>query len=346
MVVFGGLVIVDLLLSLSPPRWVSFGNADKVAHGLGYGALAVLILVLAQSRIGRILGVVSLIGLGVFLEYLQVFIPEGDASLADGVASVLGVLGGVMVFAVWRYFSLGGQGRASVKDVLDVWAVPLGWMLRVVGVSGGIGLNQLLHTLAYAHTGTRYIDGFPNVSIPVVVSYGLSAVLVVVSFVLFVWMFPVVIKRPQWVLLLAVPLVAISQVCGRGLIKGVFDGMAIGILYVYLVITKAYPPDGWSREAKEVLSLVHDELLTLLDISVSMFTFIWGAMGVAFALEFLRSYYTHQVLRYYGMLWYGAMVVYLGIQFLLFVTYTIYRRMIWVRRELRQKTQMDSLASQ
>ena len=328
------LLLSDLVLSLSPPEWVSFGEYDKIAHLMGYATLTVLSLVIVPPSAWKRV-ILAFVGLAVFLEWLQVFVPRTHASLLDAVASIGGVLMGAVFLSCWRRLSaiLGRRAKKSLwkSAFASFRKITPQELVSIAVASGGIGINQFLHTFAYVHTGTLYLYGFPNITISISVSYLLAVTLGGSVFVLLVWFFPKFLENPTRVLGLSFLITGIGQVCGRGLIKGVFDWMTMAIFYVYLLIIKAYGKDKWTG-SKEVLSMMHDELLTLLDISVSVFTFIWGAMGVGFALDFLRKYYIHQELRYYAMVWYGVMVIYLGLQFLLFVTYTFYRFMIRVRR--------------
>jgi VanZ family protein len=81
----------------APLTWVdSLGFSDKVEHFTAYFGLAVIPVLGFESRRG-ILAALSMIVLGVLLDFAQKFIPGRDFDWADIAANTVGVFAGLAV---------------------------------------------------------------------------------------------------------------------------------------------------------------------------------------------------------------------------------------------------------
>lgn len=103
-------------LSASPDArggvaWLSFPYADKVAHGVAFGVLAVLIY-LAWRRPWWVVTLASLYG--VSDEVHQFFVPGRSADVTDWLADTLGALVAVLVvkYSLVRYLTRSHRGTA------------------------------------------------------------------------------------------------------------------------------------------------------------------------------------------------------------------------------------------
>ena len=97
-------------LSLRPGGDISTpGQTDKIAHFLAYAGLAFLALLTFRSNTSRAAALIFVIALGVFLEWVQLYIDGRTASFLDAAVNFLGVAGGVLLY----YF----RGRRLEKHI-------------------------------------------------------------------------------------------------------------------------------------------------------------------------------------------------------------------------------------
>lgn len=96
-------IIVISIISLTPAdsSELPITNMDKVGHFLAYLLMAVLALISFKNRNSRITAVILTFIIGFLLEWGQSFVPGRDASLADGITNMLGLLTGSLLF--WFY---------------------------------------------------------------------------------------------------------------------------------------------------------------------------------------------------------------------------------------------------
>jgi len=88
-------LIALVLLSLIPLSGIEApGNSDKIAHFISYGGLAVLAYFIARSFNTRFYLFISVIVLGILLEFLQLVIPGRSFSYLDILANISGTLFG------------------------------------------------------------------------------------------------------------------------------------------------------------------------------------------------------------------------------------------------------------
>lgn len=92
----GGWLLLGLVLYLSlmpsPPEPLSFPHADKLEHGLAYVALALWFCQIYLRRPSRIIVVVSLIAMGVAVEFIQGWSGYRYFDVRDMLANSLGAL--------------------------------------------------------------------------------------------------------------------------------------------------------------------------------------------------------------------------------------------------------------
>ena len=219
-----------------------------------------------------------------------------------------------------------------IEDLYRHYKIPL-------FVSLGLLLNQLFHTLAYYQSDTSYVFGFPDWKIPIFLAFVFSALIFIISIISIVVFLRFVKKlsiKPHQILYILFILGLISQTFSRGLMKAGFDGLLISIIYLNLIIEKTYASDDASNVGQKVLALLHSELSSLLGVSVGVFIFVWSVMGISFAVQFLQIYY-ESPLRFGIMVWYGIMILYLGLCFILFVSYVLFNKMIAIRNSYKDK---------
>lgn len=93
----GGLlvaVIVYFSLMHNPPAPLAFNNADKLEHALSYAVLTWWFCQIYHSTRTRVLLMVSLVGLGVAVEYVQGWSGYRNFDVMDMLADGVGVLAG------------------------------------------------------------------------------------------------------------------------------------------------------------------------------------------------------------------------------------------------------------
>lgn len=103
--VFAAAVAVILYLTLAPSEDVPGGEVlwDKAAHGIAFGGLAVIGLLMSTHR--RWLVVLAVLGLGIGIEFAQALMPFGrDGDWHDALADSIGVLVGLLAWWIARRF--------------------------------------------------------------------------------------------------------------------------------------------------------------------------------------------------------------------------------------------------
>lgn len=99
------LIVVGILyLSLTPSETLTVGN-DKISHFIAYSTLMLNIgLIVFPDRKKIVIGLISVILLGVIVEVLQHFVPGRFMSIEDVYANSLGVLLGTILTFVFGKF--------------------------------------------------------------------------------------------------------------------------------------------------------------------------------------------------------------------------------------------------
>lgn len=98
-------VLAVISVSLVPSGGIALWHIDKIGHFLAYAGMGVLAFWAFDSGIARISALFFAIALGAVLEWGQSFVPGRDMSLVDGIANILGVFSGVLLFRLrGRFF--------------------------------------------------------------------------------------------------------------------------------------------------------------------------------------------------------------------------------------------------
>ena len=86
-------------LSLTPGGGVSTpGQTDKILHFVAYTGMSFLALLAFRTRFTRAAALLFVVALGLFLEWVQLFIDGRSASLLDAVVNALGVAAGLLLY--------------------------------------------------------------------------------------------------------------------------------------------------------------------------------------------------------------------------------------------------------
>lgn len=87
-------VIFYLATTGADTSWMNSSYEDKVNHFMAFFTLSLLLNRASSRPMARIRNVIALLLFGIFIEYVQSFLPYRDASALDVVAD----LGGILVF--------------------------------------------------------------------------------------------------------------------------------------------------------------------------------------------------------------------------------------------------------
>jgi len=205
-------------------------------------------------------------------------------------------------------------------------------------ISLGFLLNQGFHTIAYWKIGAISIAGFYGLIIPIYLAFIFSALIFIFSFIIVLIFFNRICTKPYRIFYLLLFFGIISQIFGQGIMKASFDTLLIAIFFLNFVVENYYSSLDISHSDPKVLALLHTEISTLLRISITLFIFIWSAMGITFSVQFLQKYY-ESPLRPYIMIWYGVMIIYLGFCFGKSISYFFYKKMVIVRNTFKDEIQ-------
>lgn len=100
-VLFVGLLLVVLVLSLLPISHPEVSPNDKVNHFIAYAVLAIAGVLAYRSKLWVSLFVINW---GVFIELLQGMTEYRHYSMADAVANTAGVFIGIAAMVIWQRF--------------------------------------------------------------------------------------------------------------------------------------------------------------------------------------------------------------------------------------------------
>lgn len=87
-------VVFYLATTGADTSWMDSSYEDKVNHFMAFFTLSLLLNRASSRPMARIRNVIALLLFGIFIEYVQSFLPYRDASALDVVAD----LGGILVF--------------------------------------------------------------------------------------------------------------------------------------------------------------------------------------------------------------------------------------------------------
>lgn len=95
----GVLVVLTIITyySLRPPSSGDLPTNDKIGHGLAYLVLCYVVLLLFKEKKQIFYGVLFCLAYGVFMEFLQGFVPGRSQSFADIIANSTGVVIGLLL---------------------------------------------------------------------------------------------------------------------------------------------------------------------------------------------------------------------------------------------------------
>lgn len=86
-------------LSLTPGGDVSTpGQTDKILHFVAYAGMSFLALLAFRTRFTRAAALLFVVALGLFLEWVQLFIDGRNASFLDAAVNVLGITAGALLY--------------------------------------------------------------------------------------------------------------------------------------------------------------------------------------------------------------------------------------------------------
>lgn len=87
------------VLSLIPGGDVSApGQTDKILHFIAYTGMSFLALLAFRTRFTRAAVLIFVVALGLFLEWVQLYIDGRNASLLDATVNVLGIAVGTLLY--------------------------------------------------------------------------------------------------------------------------------------------------------------------------------------------------------------------------------------------------------
>lgn len=185
-------------------------------------------------------------------------------------------------------------------------------------VALGLGINSLLHLYRFHKIGWTQVTGLWGQSQSIALSFALCSwvllPLILGKFYLG-WM------RHSVVALLLVPFVLIlaNELCGRSILKLLFDVLLIGIVLVWLLIQHGYAKYAAHPPQAAALGYIISELMVIFQISLAILTFIIATFGFSFAPSYIEKYY-HQELGQPTVWWFGLMTLYLSLGAVLFVS--------------------------
>ncbi|MFZ0545515.1 MAG: VanZ family protein [Candidatus Promineifilaceae bacterium] len=103
-VLFVCYIIIVAVVTLFPAdsSEIPIKHIDKVGHFIAYVGMAVLALTCFKSRSGQISAVVAAAIISGLLELAQTFVPGRIVSLTDGIANILGILIGILLYSYFQ----------------------------------------------------------------------------------------------------------------------------------------------------------------------------------------------------------------------------------------------------
>jgi VanZ family protein len=88
-----------IALSLRPGGDISTpGQTDKIAHFLAYAGMSFLALLAFRTNSTRAAALIFVVILGLFLEWVQLFVDGRSASLLDAAVNILGIAAGALLY--------------------------------------------------------------------------------------------------------------------------------------------------------------------------------------------------------------------------------------------------------
>lgn len=198
--------------------------------------------------------------------------------------------------------------------------------------SFGLALSQFFHTLKFQMAMFPEIRGFPDYPVPPKIAFIETPFLLLGSSIVGLAILSPMKKRPFSVFVYFLCFELLSQAIGRGLIKFGLDLFLAVILCGYFVIENRYRHLFDQHTVSNYFKLMHSELTTLFQTSISISIFFVSVLGISFATSFLTQYYKENSRLIQGfMFWYGAMVIYIGIGFALFWSKNLYDKFTYAR---------------
>jgi VanZ family protein len=86
------LVVFYLAITASDTSWLNSPYEDKINHFMAFFTLSLLLNRASSRPMARIRNVIALLSFGIFIEYVQSFLPYRDASMLDVLADLCGIL--------------------------------------------------------------------------------------------------------------------------------------------------------------------------------------------------------------------------------------------------------------
>jgi VanZ family protein len=85
-------VVFYLAITASDTSWMKTPYEDKINHFMAFFTLSLLLNRASSRPMARLRNVLALLSFGIFIEYVQSFLPYRDASLLDVAADLCGIL--------------------------------------------------------------------------------------------------------------------------------------------------------------------------------------------------------------------------------------------------------------
>lgn len=209
-------------------------------------------------------------------------------------------------------------------------------------ISFGFLLNQFFHAFAYREGNA--VTGFPSIRISFTLAIILSFVLFFLGFLLFWGFYRKISDKPVLIIIPFLILEIVAQIFSVSIIKFGFESVIVIILFFRIQIEKNYSLNSIEKKDPRIISIIHNEVLSFLRISVSIFIFMFSVIGISLAVQFLQKYYgVHFFSRI--MLWYGILTLYSVIGFLLLISYYLYNKMVAIRDILEKRMVNDNECS-
>lgn len=208
----------------------------------------------------------------------------------------------------------------------------------IIYCSIGFFLSQLLHSLIFYAQNSGTIIGFPHYNLPVLYAIRFSLVLFFLSLIILTLARVKISSSPAVFLFLIIPLILISQIFGRSLIKFGFESAFCFIVFLSLLLKKHYGDITVSSLNIEKAKFFYNELWETLKLSVTICIFWLGTVGVAFAVQFLNNVYfnykENPAMSQYQMFRYGIMFVYSVLGIVLLFYYPLFSKIFYLRNLL------------
>lgn len=209
--------------------------------------------------------------------------------------------------------------------------------LAIAYISIGIFINQYLHTWYYAKYGSLFASLFSVIT----VKESYLACLFLFPSVLFILYFvfekinnPSVSKLGLYLMLIFPFLEILSQIASRSMIKLCLDFPIVLIGFGFLFISQQY---GEKVQNKcNDLRILYDEVKSLINISVSVFTAVIITTGLTFVPFVYTTKYPNSTANWYLILYISFVLIYIAFGFLIGIIGQLYTYLVAIRVKITE----------